>query len=68
MDLYWKFTRAGVEHQVVVQARDWASKIKIGHMMEFHMILELLPGQPVGLFITRTGFQKGALNYANDHE
>lgn len=67
IDLYWKFRRADVLHQVVVQAKDYASKIKISQLIEFHKTLELLPGQPVGLFITRTGFQKGAFDYANDH-
>jgi hypothetical protein len=44
----------------VVHAKDWASKIKLGELIKFHKILELLPGQPVGLFITRTGYKKSA--------
>jgi hypothetical protein len=67
IDLYWTFTLAGVQHKVVVQAKDWATKIPLGELIKFHKILELLPGQPRGLFITRTGFQKGAFDYANDH-
>jgi hypothetical protein len=67
IDLCWTFRRAGVRHQVVVQAKDWASKIKLGELIKFHGILGLLPGQPVGLFITRTGYQKGAFEYASDH-
>ncbi|MGA3360172.1 MAG: restriction endonuclease [Halobacteriota archaeon] len=67
IDLYWKFTLGSVQHQVAVQARNYASKIKKGDLIEFHKILELLPGQPVGLFITRTGYQSGALEYADKH-
>jgi len=67
IDLYWTFTRAGVRHQVVVQAKNWTSKIEKGELIKFHKILELLPGQPIGLFITRTGYQKGAFEYASDH-
>jgi hypothetical protein len=64
VDLYWEFKLAGVTHKVIVQAKDERNKIKQNELFAFHDVLENIPGQPRGVFVTRTGFQKGALKYA----
>jgi hypothetical protein len=65
IDVYWKFEVGGVEYQTIVQARDWESKIKQGHILEFKGVLDDIPGQPRGIYVTRSGYQKGALTLAH---
>ena len=67
-EIYWEFKRADVTLKIVAQAKDERHNIKQNELFAFHKILENIPGQPRGLFITRTGFQKGARDYANRHE
>lgn len=65
VDVYWKFEVGGLVYQTIVQARDWGSKIKQGHLLEFKGVLDDIPGQPRGIYVTREGYQKGALTLAN---
>jgi len=67
VDLYWEFEQAGITYKLVVQAKDERNNITQNELFAFHTILENIPGQPRGLFITRTGFQRGARAYANRH-
>jgi Restriction endonuclease len=60
VDVYWKFQKAGIEHEVVVQAKDWRSAVKQGNLFHFKCVLDDLPNQPRGVFVTRTGYQQGA--------
>lgn len=68
IDVYWEFTVGGITYRTVIQAKDWASKVKQEHILSFKSVLEDLPGQARGIFVTRTGYQKGALEFsrAND--
>ena len=65
IDVYWKFEVGGLVYQTILQARDWGSKIKQGHILEFKGVLDDVPGQPRGIYVTRSGYQKGALTLAN---
>ena len=67
IDVYWKFEQGGIEHQVVVQAKDWASAVKQEQLFAFNSVLSDLPGQPRGVFVTRTGYQSGAKQFAEAH-
>ena len=46
------------------EAKDWQSPVKKGQLIEFKGILDDLPGQPRGVFVTRTGYQQGAKDFA----
>jgi len=61
IDVNWRFQVGGIEHRVLVQAKDWTSKVKQEQMQAFVQILNDIPGQPRGVFVTRTGYQLGAL-------
>jgi hypothetical protein len=67
IDVYWKFELAGIAYETIVQAKDWKNRVKLGQLLEFKGVLDDLPGQPRGIFVTRTGYQKGAKDYAAAH-
>ncbi len=67
IDVYWKFEQAAITYETIVQAKDWKSAVKKGQLIEFKGVLDDLPGQPRGVFVTRSGYQKGAKEYAAAH-
>jgi len=65
IDVYWEFEIGGIKYVTVVQAKDWINTVNQGELLKFKGVLEDLPGQPRGVFVTRTGYQEGASNYAH---
>jgi hypothetical protein len=52
IDLYWEFERNRVTYRTVVQAKDWINPVKQEQLIAFKKVLEDLPGQPRGIFVT----------------
>jgi hypothetical protein len=67
IDVYWKFEKIGIAYETIVQAKDWQSRVKKGQLIEFKGILDDLPGQVRGIFVTRRGYQKSAKTFAMKH-
>lgn len=67
IDVYWKFEKAGITHEVIVQAKDWENAVNQGQLLQFKGVLDDLPSQPRGIFVTRTGYQQGAKTFAAEH-
>lgn len=67
IDIYWSFEVGGIKYETIVQAKDEAKKISQGKMLQFREILNDLPNQPRGIFVTRTGYQPGAIQVAKHH-
>jgi len=67
IDVYWKFEKGGIPYEAIVQAKDWRSRVKLGQLLEFKGVLDDLPGQPRGIFVTRSGYQRGAKDFAAAH-
>lgn len=67
IDVYWKFEIGGIVYESVIQAKGWNSRVDQGKLIEFKGVLDDLPGQPRGIFVTRAGYQSGALDFANAH-
>jgi hypothetical protein len=65
--VYWKFEKAGVPYETIVQAKDWSSPVDQGELFKFNCVRWDLPGPPKGIFVTRTGYQSGAREYAEAH-
>jgi hypothetical protein len=65
IDVYWKFEHTGMTYENVIQAQDWGSRVKQEQLFAFNCLLDDLPGRPKGIFVTRTGYQKGAKKYAD---
>ena len=65
IDVYWQFEKGGITYETIVQAKDWQTNpVKQGDLFHFKCILDDLPGQPRGVFVTRTGYQQGAKHFA----
>lgn len=64
VDVYWEFEKGGIKYQTIVQTKDWGSNVDQGELLEFKGVLDDIPGQPKGVFVTRTGYQKGAFEFA----
>ncbi len=67
IDVYWKFKFGGVSHEAIVQAKDWQRPVDQLHLLAFKQVLDDLPGQPKGIFVTRTGYQQGAKEFGLAH-
>jgi hypothetical protein len=68
IDVYWQFEKGGIAYETIVQAKDWQSAVKQGELFQFKCVLDDLPGQPRGVFVTRTGYQQGAKDFAAAQE
>jgi hypothetical protein len=64
IDIFWEFEVGGIRYCTIVQAKDWKSTVPQGAILQFKAILDDLPGQPRGIFVTRTGYQNGAIDVA----
>lgn len=64
IDIYWEFHVGGITYHTVIQAKDLANRVTKGQLLEFESVLRDLPNQPRGIFVTRTGYQEGALEVA----
>lgn len=64
IDVFWEFEFGGIQYQTVVQAKDWNKAVDQGELLKLHGVLVDLPGQPRGIFVTRTGYQRGAEEFA----
>lgn len=66
VDVYWKFSSAGMEHSTVVECKNWNKRLKQESLLAFRAKLEDL-NHPKGVMVTRSGFQSGAVKYAKAH-
>jgi len=64
IDVYWEFLVGTIKYTTVIQAKDWAQRVPQGEILKLKAILEDVPGQPRGVFVTKTGYQSGAVDVA----
>lgn len=64
IDVYWEFIIGGITYRTVVQAKDWNSAVSQGELLKFKAVIDDLPNQPRGVFVTRKGYQFGAKEFA----
>lgn len=64
IDVYWKFETGAIVYETIVQAKDWGQPVDQGELLLFKAILDDLPNQPRGVFVTKTGYQSGAKEVA----
>lgn len=67
IDVYWEFKIGGITYSTIIQAKDWKSKVPQGEILKLKAILEDLPGQPRGIFVTKTGYQSGSVETAKSN-
>lgn len=64
VDVYWEFEVGGIKYITIIQAKDWNQPVEQGQLLQFKAVLDDLPFQATGIFVTRTGYQKGARDFA----
>lgn len=67
IDIYWEFELAGTVYKTIVEVKDWSSPVKKEQLLTFNSLLEDIPGTPKGIYVSRGGYQAGALTYAKAH-
>lgn len=66
IDVYWSFKFGGVEYRVAVECKDYNSHVSKDKIQSFHAVLNDL-GNIHGIFASRMGFQRGAIQYAEKY-
>lgn len=64
IDVYYQFEKAGVIHKVAIECKFTARPVEKADVMEFHGKLNDI-GNIIGIMVSKSGYQKGALNYGN---
>lgn len=64
IDVLWKFKQAGVEHKVLIECKNFASALTLEKVRNFFAVIHDI-GNAQGLVVTKTGFQSGAVRFAN---
>lgn len=64
IDVYWEFELGGIKYSAIIQAKDWATKVKQSDMLAFKGVLDDLPSGTKGIYVSRSGYQSGAIEVA----
>lgn len=67
IDIFYEFTNVGVKHRVAIECKDWSSPVDQGRVLEFHQKIKNIGEDIVGVFVSRSGYQSGALTVAKRH-
>jgi len=63
IDVSWRFRRATVEHHVLIECKNYASDITLEKVRNFFAVLHDI-GNCQGIMVTKTGYQKGVIDFA----
>lgn len=64
IDVFWSFELAGIEYKTLIEVKDWKKPVKKEQLHSFISVLDDIPGSPRGCFVSRSGFQSGAVTAA----
>lgn len=67
IDVTFEFVVGPLTYRTIVQCKDWGAPVKKEQVLTFHSVLNDIAGQPRGIIVSRSGFQKGAREYAKCH-
>ena len=65
IDVFWAFEKGGVTYRVAIECKNYKSRVSKDKMISFHGILHDV-GNIHGVFVSKTGFQSGAIEYAKN--
>ncbi len=65
-DVYYQFERAGIAHKVAIECKFTRRPVEKADVMEFHAKIQEV-GNPQGVMVSKSGYQKGAIEYGNFH-
>lgn len=63
-DVYYEFYHLNMRHCIAIECKDWNSPVDIGEVRDFVAKLEDL-NNISGIMIAKSGYQSGAVTYAN---
>ncbi len=63
IDVYYEFSFMGEIHKVVIECKNYSNPVSIGKLRDFYGVLSDI-GDVKGIFISKNGFQKGAIDFA----
>lgn len=66
IDVYWRYLKDGIEHQVLVECKYYTSKINLIHARNLLGLMADIP-QSRGILLTTVGFQSGVVNFCNHY-
>ena len=64
IDVYWEFELAGLIYKVAIECKNWNNNVPIGKIRDFFGVLHDI-GDIKGVFVTKVGFQSGAIQFAD---
>ena len=65
-DVYWELRFADCDYRTVIECKDWNTAVTLEKIMAFKgKLIDL--NDPVGVFVSRKGFQSGAIKYAETY-
>ncbi|MGK5047110.1 restriction endonuclease [Janthinobacterium sp. GB4P2] len=67
IDIYYEFIHAGVRHRVAIECKDWNKPVDQGQVLLFHQKIKNIGDELVGVFISRKGYQSGAIEVGDRH-
>lgn len=66
IDVLWRFRQAGVEHKVVIECKNYATSLTLEKVRNFFAVAHDV-GNVTALMVTKTGYQSGAVDFANHY-
>lgn len=67
IDVYWEFDFSGIKYRTIIQAKDWKNKVPQKEMLAFKAIIDDLPSGTKGIYVSKSGYQSGAVEVAKKH-
>ena len=64
VDVYWEFQQGGIIYRNILLCKDWKTKVKKEAIMALQKTLEDVAGQPRGIYVSASGFQRSAKEWA----
>ena len=64
IDVCWEFEIGGILYRTIVEVKDWKSKVKQEHIHSFYTVINDIAGCSNGIFVSKSGFQSGAITFA----
>lgn len=64
IDVFWRFKQAGIEHTVLIECKNYMSSITLEKVRNIFAVAHDI-GNARALMVTKTGYQSGAVDFAN---
>lgn len=63
IDVYWEYEIAGIVQCVAIECKNYNKPVPVGKVRDFHSVISDL-NNVAGVMVTKSGYQKGAKEYA----